>query len=55
MTATEQKVGFELKPQGFSSAKGTTLLTTENPQPQQITLGATTLKPFGVYIVAVEK
>jgi alpha-glucosidase len=55
MTATEQEVGFELKPQGFSSAKGTTLLTTESPQPQPITPRAMTLKPFGVYLVAVEK
>jgi len=55
MSGKEQKVSFDLKPQGFSSTTATALLTTESQQTQQISPGEMTLKPFGVYIIAVEK
>jgi alpha-glucosidase len=55
MTGSEQRVGFDLKPQGFSSPTATALLTTEGQPGQPITPREMRLKPFAVYIVAVEK
>ena len=55
MSGSEQKIGFDLTPQGFASEKGTTLLTTESQPAQEVNASAMTLKPFAVYIVAVGK
>jgi alpha-glucosidase len=55
MSASQQKVSFDLAPQGFPAATGTTLLTTFQPAPHNLTLSSLSLDPFDVYIVKVRK
>ena len=55
MSGSEQKASFDLQPQGFSSAKATTLVSTDSAQPPDTTVSQMTLKPFQVYIGAVSK
>jgi Maltogenic Amylase, C-terminal domain len=55
MSGTEQQVSFDLKPQGFSSQKATTLLTTDSQQAKEINPSQLPLKPFAVYIAAISK
>ena len=55
MSPTDQKVSFDLNPQGFSSQKATTLVSTDSAQPPQIALSEITLKPFEVFIGSVSK
>jgi len=55
MSGSEQKVSFDLQPQGFASAKATTLVSTDSSQPQDVTVSQMTLKPFQVYVGAVSK
>ncbi len=53
MSGSEQKASFDLKAQGFPSAKIGTLLSTDPTQ--QSSLHDMTLQPFGVYIEEVSK
>src|SRR2546422_1757285 len=46
MSGTEQQVSFDLKPQGFSSQKATTLLTTDSQQAKEINPSQLPLQPF---------
>ncbi len=55
MSGTEQQVSFDLKPQGFSSQKATTLLTTDSQQAKEINPSQLPLKPFAVYVAAISK
>jgi len=55
MSASEQKVRFNLTPQGFAGASATTLLTTLNGQPKDVSLSQISLPPFAVYIGKVSK
>jgi alpha-glucosidase len=55
MSGSEQKVSFDLKPQGFGATKAATLVTTEKQPPKELNLTDLTLKPFGVYIASVAK
>ena len=55
MSAGEQKVSFDLKPQGFSARKAATLITTESRPPKEADLTGLTLQPFGVYVGSVGK
>ena len=55
MSGTEQKVSFDLTPQGFSSGKVATLLTTLNAHPQEVPLSQISLEPFAVYIAKVSR
>jgi alpha-glucosidase len=55
MAGTEQKISFELTPQGFSSAKATTLVTTLKAHPQEVPLSQIALEPFAVYIAKVSR
>jgi alpha-glucosidase len=55
MSGTEQKTHFDLAPQGFSSAKATTLVSTDAGQSREASLSDMTLKPFQVYIGSVAR
>ena len=55
MSGTEQQVSFDLKPQGFSSQKATTLLTTDSQQAKEINPSQLPLKPFAVYVATISK
>jgi alpha-glucosidase len=55
MAGTEQKASFELTPQGFSSAKATTLLTTLKTHSREVPLSDVSLEPFAVYIAKVTR
>ncbi len=55
MSASEQKVSFDLKSQGFGATKAVTLVTTEAEPSKELNLTGLTLKPFGVYIASVMK
>ena len=55
MSPADQKASFDLNPQGFSSQKATTLVSTDSAQPPQIALSEITLKPFEVFIGSVSK
>lgn len=55
MAGTEQKVSFDLTPQGLSSAKATTLLTTLKAHPQEVPLSQISMEPFAVYIAKVSR
>src|SRR5229473_2609700 len=55
MSATEQQVSFDLKPQGFSSQKATTLLTTDSQQAKEINPSQLPVKPFAVYVASISK
>jgi alpha-glucosidase len=55
MSGTQQKVSFDLTPQGFSSGKVATLLTTLNAHPQEVPLSQISLEPFAVYIAKVSR
>jgi alpha-glucosidase len=50
MSAVEQKMAFDLKPDGITTGDATTLLATSSGQPKQASLSSITLEPFGVYI-----
>src|SRR2546425_1842163 len=55
MSGTEQQVSFDLKPQGFSSQKATTLFTTDSQQAKEINPSQLPLKPFAVYVATISK
>jgi alpha-glucosidase len=55
MSGNDQKTGFDLKSQGFSSRKAKVLLSTASPQPENLGLSNVTLRPFSVYIAAITK
>ena len=55
MSGTEQQVSFDLKPQGFSSHKATTLFTTDSQQAKEINPSQLPLKPFAVYVATISK
>jgi alpha-glucosidase len=55
MSGDPQKVSFDLSPQGFSSDKAKTLLTTMAEAPKDGSVKQLSLDPFGVYIAAVAK
>jgi alpha-glucosidase len=55
MSGDPQKVSFDLSPQGFSSDKAKTLLTTLGEAPKNGSVKQLSLDPFGVYIAAVSK
>ena len=50
MSATPQKVSFDLAPQGFATSQSKTLLTTMSEFENTATLSDMTLAPFAVYI-----
>ena len=54
MSATAQRVSFNLSEQGFSSTKATTLLTTSTQTPGS-QLNQIALEPFAVYIARVSQ
>jgi len=54
MSATPQKVNFDLSGQGISASKATTLLTTMTGNPSSVSLRSISLEPFAVYIGKVE-
>jgi alpha-glucosidase len=53
MSAVDQKVSFDLKPQGFSAGKARTVLTSEPTQQIDWNLSEVSLKPFSVYIASL--
>jgi alpha-glucosidase len=55
MSGSEQKVSFDLSPQGLGSARPATLITTMSSRPQDVQLSQITLEPFGVYIAKIAK
>lgn len=55
MSASPQKVSFDLTPQGYPSAKATTLLTTDNASVRTQNVQQIPLQHFGVYIASLEK
>jgi len=55
MSGSPQKVTFNLSPQGFPSARATTLLTTLSAQPKEVSLSDISLLPFAVYIGKVAR
>ena len=55
MSGSEQKVRFDLSPQGLGSARPATLITTMSSRPQDVQLSQITLEPFGVYIAKIAK
>lgn len=54
MSGSAQNVSFDLGPQGYASAKGKTLLTTDSPSAEQA-FPNILLQPFGVYIASISK
>jgi alpha-glucosidase len=54
MTATPQKVSFDLGPEGLQGKKADTLLTTMQQSPKEMTLSPMQLEPFAVYIGSVK-
>ena len=55
MSAAAQSVSFDLGPQGYASAKGNALVTTDKALNGEHTLQQVSMQPFGVYIAAVSK
>ena len=55
MSAAAQNVSFDLGPQGYPSAKGNALVTTDKALNGEHTLQQVSMQPFGVYIAAVSK
>ena len=55
MSASEQKVSFDLKPHGISSGSASTILTTLANHPAEVALSQISLAPFAVYIGKVGK
>jgi alpha-glucosidase len=55
MSGTVQRVSFDLAPQGFASAKASTLLTTLTTPPQPGALSQISMEPFAVYIAELAK
>jgi alpha-glucosidase len=55
MSAAAQNVSFDLGPQGYASAKGNALVTTDKALNGEHTLQQVSMQPFGVYIAAVSK
>lgn len=55
MSADPQTASLDLSPQGFSSAKAETLLTTLSQAPKDGTVKQLSLEPFAVYVAAISK
>jgi alpha-glucosidase len=55
MSGREQKVRFNVAPQGFSNSSAETLATTFKSHPQQVSLSSVSLEPFSVYIGKIRK
>jgi alpha-glucosidase len=55
MSASPQKVSFDLTAQGLTASKATTVLTTGKANRQAASLRSVSLEPFEVYIGKIEK
>ena len=55
MSAGTHDVSFDLAPQGYASAKGLALLTTDKALNGEHGLQQVSMQPFGVYVAAVSK
>jgi alpha-glucosidase len=55
MSASSQKVSFDLTSQGLKASKATTVLTTGKANRQSASLRSVSLEPFEVYIGKIEK
>jgi alpha-glucosidase len=55
MSASPQKVSFDLQAQGLTTSKATTLLTTGKENRESASLNSISLDPFAVYIGKLEK
>jgi len=55
MSASSQKVSFDLTAQGLTASKATTVLTTGKANRQAASLRSVSLEPFEVYVGKIEK
>jgi alpha-glucosidase len=55
MSASSQKVSFDLKTQGLTASSAATMLTTKKTNRQSTSLRSISLEPFEVYIGKIEK